>query len=116
MQAGRLRHRITVQAVTQTQNSYGEPTETWAAVGTVWADVRPARGSERFVSAGDQEQATITHRVRMRYVANLSPVNYRLVWREKVLDIEAVEDPTGRTAEMVVRCREVVEAGSITVL
>lgn len=108
MQAGTLRHRVAIQALTHTQNEYGEPVETWAAVGTVWAEVRAAAGAERFVSGADQEQATITHMVTMRWFDGLSPVNHRLVWRERTLDVESVRKPGRREAMCVVQCREVV--------
>ena len=110
-----MRHRITVQSLS-TVNQYGGPVETWSDVGTVWAEITPVRASERFIPAADQEQAAATHVVRMRYLAGLSPVNHRIVWGSKTLDIETVEDPTGRSAEMRVTCREIVATGSITVL
>ena len=115
MRIGKLRQRVTIQKVTHSQDaSYGSTVETWADVGTVWADVRAATGRERFVSGANTEAATATHTVRMRYLDGLSPVNHRLVWDSKVLDIEAVSDPTGRGAAMVVNCVEVANAGTIT--
>ena len=116
MLAGRLRQRVTVQLVSYTQNSYGEPVETWTDVGTVWADVLPARVQERFIASGDQQLATVTHTIEMRYLDGLSPVNHRLKWGTQILDIESVLDMTGRTASMRVLCREEISEGTITVL
>lgn len=108
MQIGPLRQRVTIQDFTVAQNAYGEPVETWANVTTVWAEVLPARGQERFVAAGDQQLATLTHVVRMRYYDGLSPVDHRLVWGSITLDVESVQDPDGRRREMRVLCREVL--------
>jgi SPP1 family predicted phage head-tail adaptor len=116
MQSGRLRHRVTVQVVSMTQNSYGEPVQTWTDVGTVWAQVLPARGQERFVASGDQQLATVTHTVEMRYLDGMSPVNHRLQWGTQILDIESVLDTTGKTASMRVLCREEISEGTITAL
>lgn len=116
MQSGKLRQRVTVQLVTQTQDSYGEPVESWAEIDTVWAEVKPATGQERFVASADQQLATLTHVVNMRYLDGLSPVNHRLLWGTRVLDIETVQDPTGRTATTKLLCREELETGTITAI
>lgn len=114
MQAGTLDERVTIQALTTVQNAYGEPVETWTDSATVWADVRPASGWERFVSGADQEQAVVSHVVTMRYQGGVSPVTHRFSWGGRVLDVEAVRDVTGRMAELQVLCREVIGAGEIT--
>lgn len=100
-----MRARVTIQSRTIAQNGLGEAIESWSTVATVPADVRMAGGAERYVNAGDQQQATITHVVRMRYRADVSPLE-RLLHGTRVLDIESAVDPDGRGRELVCMCVE----------
>lgn len=109
MRIGPLRKRVTLQRNTgTTQDAYGQPVASWQAVTTVWAEVVPASGLERFVPGAVQETAVLTHRVRLRYRSDVTP-GMRALWGSRVLDIERVDDPTGRRAETVLLCRELVE-------
>lgn len=105
MQSGRLRQRITIQTHTESRDALGASIWTWSTLAKVWAEVRMPYGSERFVSAADVEVAQVTHRVKIRYRDDVSPLN-RIVWRSRVLDIESAVDPDGRRRELVMMCRE----------
>jgi SPP1 family predicted phage head-tail adaptor len=71
--AGRLRHRVTIQALTpvydsdgdviQDQNT-GEVLRVWTTLGEVWAAVEPISGREFIQSAETQSQ--ITTRITIR--------------------------------------------------
>lgn len=114
MQAGRLRTRVTIQKEVVTRDTFGAEVNPWVAVATVWASVLPAgRGNrgETFLPTADQMVAMNTHRVRVRRRVGISP-KMRLVWGERVLAIESIEDPTGRGAELVLLCTEIVESTS----
>lgn len=108
MRIGPLRHRVTIQVKTSTQDSYNEPIPSWSAGTTVWARVAQQAGEEAFNAAADQEVATVMYNVTLRYRSDiiLSPYTHRLVWGTKVLDILAVRDPDGRNAAVVCMCRE----------
>lgn len=110
MRSGTLRERVTIQAATVSQDSYGEPIETWAnlaSVPTVWANVGSRAAGERFISGGEQVQAEITHTVRIRYRTDVT-VKMRLIWRTtRTLEIENVIDPDGRKSDLVLMCSEV---------
>lgn len=41
IQAGKLRHRITIQRETVTRDEYGSEVKTWDDLATVWASVEP---------------------------------------------------------------------------
>lgn len=41
IQAGNLRHRITIQRETTTRDAYGSEVKTWADLATVWASLDP---------------------------------------------------------------------------
>lgn len=87
MRAGRMDRRIVLQSVSRTQDAAGEPIETWAALATVWADVSPIRGNERFVD--NQEKAERTTRFRIRHRSDITADN-RISYGGNIYDIEAV--------------------------
>lgn len=109
MRIGPLRHRVTIQQMPGTQDAAGEPTKTWsniASIPSVWADVRPASASERFVGGGEQQQAIVTHNVTIRYRSDLNN-RMRVVWNSINLDIEGITDPSGKREYLKLQCREV---------
>lgn len=68
MRIGRLDRRITLLARTLARDSFGDATETFAPVATVWAQVIHDRGGElsRTNDAQRQAQAVVTFRIRWR--------------------------------------------------
>jgi SPP1 family predicted phage head-tail adaptor len=48
MRPGNMDRRITIKSKISTQNSYGEPIDTWIDIATVWAERRELRGDERW--------------------------------------------------------------------
>lgn len=48
MRAGLLRHRLKVQEPVETKNSVGEPIKEWTDVKTIWGEIEPIRGEERY--------------------------------------------------------------------
>lgn len=103
MNAGSLRHRVTIQQRAATQDGFGEPSDTWTDIATVWANVQPLRGEERFTA--QQMQAAIDHKVTMRYRAPLSAQN-RLMFGARILDIESVVNIDERNRTLEVFCKE----------
>lgn len=108
MLTGKLRHRVTLQANTPSQDSYNEPIDSWANVATVWGEVRQQSGREALSNATDQEVSTLMYTVVTRYRSDITinPYTHRWVWGTKVLDILAVRDPDGRSRTVVSECRE----------
>ena len=83
MRAGRLRHRITLQSPSGSQDALGERTTTWTdACAPVWAAIEPLRASEVFAAA--QNQASTTHRIQIRYDSSNSEIDSS--WRVKFGD------------------------------
>lgn len=108
MNAGKLRHRVTIQELVRTDDGYGGITETWQDVATVWAAVEPLRGNERY--RAQQVQAELTHKVAMRYRVGVKP-QMRLLYAGRVLEIEAVIDVEERHRWLELLCSEVVQNG-----
>ena len=53
MKAGRLRHRIRLDEVTNGVDSFGAPQKTWTQIAEVAADISSIRGQEYFASGRD---------------------------------------------------------------
>jgi len=105
MRAGDLRHRVTIQQKTVTQDTYGATVETWAALATVWANIEALSGREFFDS--QQTVAQADHRITIRYRADVKPT-MRAVEGSRTFDIQAVLDREGRRRTLELLCREVV--------
>jgi SPP1 family predicted phage head-tail adaptor len=72
MQAGKLRHRITLQEPVKEQNpTTGAVINTWRDVATLWAEVAPLSARE-FIAA-QASQGEVTTRITIRY--RESPAN-----------------------------------------
>lgn len=104
MLAGILRHRVAIQSKTVVQNDYGEETVVWTDERSVWASIEPLRGRE-YIEAKTL-QATVDHRIRMRYLADLTPVK-RIRYGERVFEIESVIHVREARIETQAMCREV---------
>lgn len=70
MRAGRLRHVITIQKMTETKDSYGAPVKSWENFAVVRAAIEPLNGREFFAAQSVRKENTI--RFRLRYVAGLT--------------------------------------------
>ena len=95
MLAQRLRHRVTIEKVTETRDADGGVVTAWAALhSAVPAEIVPVSGRE-FVAA-QAAQAGITARMTIRYMAGITP-KMRVVHGADIYNIEAVlPDPTLR--------------------
>lgn len=87
MRAGKLDRRIVLQAFTTTQDGYGEENESWSTFATVWAQVMPFTGRERFVA--DQVSGEADTRFRIRWRSDID-VTQRIVYDGDTYDIEGV--------------------------
>lgn len=104
MDAGRLRERVTVQQAAETRNALGETVLSWATYAERWASVEGV--SAREALAAGQQDVTITHRVRMRYLSGMTQ-NMRIVWRSRTLNIISLLEYDNQT-EHVAICEEAV--------
>lgn len=105
MQAGKLRHRVTIQEKDVTQNDYGEEVITWDDVATVWGAVEPLQGRE-FLEA-QRLGAEVNTRIRIRHRDGIVP-EMRVSWGDHAYDIEAVIAIEERQREIHLMCRELV--------
>lgn len=66
MQAGRLRHRVTIQNFTVGRTPSGQPIEEWVDSKTIWAEVKGVSGRELIASGAEKAESTIRVWVRFR--------------------------------------------------
>jgi SPP1 family predicted phage head-tail adaptor len=103
MRAGNLRHRVTIQRVAlATADSYGQQTEEWSDVATVWAEVRSLNGIEGWKAKQIQPEASV--QVLMRYTSDLTPAD-RLLYGTRYLHPVSVL-PDVRNTQLTILCRE----------
>jgi len=100
---GKMRERVTVQIASGATNALGETVLSWANSTAVWASVEGVSAREA-LDAGQQE-TTITHRVRIRYLPGLTQ-RMRFAWRTRTLNIVSLLE-YGNRSEHVAICEEV---------
>lgn len=91
----RMPHRVTVQSLTESVDSYGTVTETWADERDAWANVRTLNGTE--LQLVGRTHPVASYVVEMHHdPANVLTTKKRIVFGSKYLDIEHVENRGNR--------------------
>lgn len=107
MRAGRLNTRVGILRKTRATNTFGEEIETWNTIATVWAEIVPLRGAERF--AAMQTVAQIETKVRIRYRKGLTPLDRLYFWEKQhdIVDVVNLCQGVGwsRTTEIYTKAR-----------
>lgn len=110
MQAGKLRHRVTLQKLPDepNRNTFGEEMDDdsqWDDVATVWASVEPLSARERLTA--QQLYGEVTGRIRMRYYPGLHP-KMRAVFENRKFNIEGIVNKDERNIELELMVTELV--------
>lgn len=107
MQIGKLRHKIEIQVRNDppTTNAYGEPTEDWQTVKSVWGSITTPTGKQLYVA--EQLQAEVSHVVLLRHYDALTP-RHRLKFGTRIFNINFVGNFDERNIQQEVFCKEVV--------
>lgn len=105
MRAGPLRHRLRIERATEAPSSSGEPIPTWSSLRTVWAGIKPTRGSEGIHGGGPQGLENFLIRIRGLRSQDVGPKD-RLVevhGAGRTFDIVSVAniETLGRLVEIV---------------
>ena len=101
---GKLRERVTVQIATGTTNALGETVLTWNNSSAVWASVEGVSAREALISG--QQETTVSHRVRLRYLPGLTS-QHRFSWRSRTLEIVSLLEHGNRSEHEAI-CQEQV--------
>lgn len=103
MRIGQLRRRITIQQPVEVTDQYGTPAIQWQEFATVWAAVEPIRGREYILLKNTNSELTV--RIRIRYLPGVTNA-MRVVYDDRVFNIESVIDVDERHKEMHLMCAE----------
>lgn len=107
MEAGELRHRITIQEKSVTRDDFGGEVITWVTHCEAWAAIEPLQGRE-FIEAR-LAQAEVTDRIRMRYQAGIRP-EMRVLFGTRVYEIQTVLTTREIHHEIQMMCKEQINA------
>jgi SPP1 family predicted phage head-tail adaptor len=102
---GQLDTKAVIQQPAETRNSLGEFQLTWSDWKTRYIALLPLSGTETINALA--LEATVTHRVRMRYTDGLKP-KYRIVAEGRTFEIISVLEK-GRRVEHELLVTEVVD-------
>ena len=100
--AGKLRERVTVQIASGSTNTMGETVLAWSNSTSVWASVEGVSARESLANA--QQEISVTHRVRLRYLPGLTQ-NMRFAWRNRTLEIVSLLEHGNRSEHEAI-CQE----------
>lgn len=103
MRAGTLSQRITLEKPSVTTDPTWGTTPGWVTGAEAWASVLPVVADEQSGKQG--VQSGTTYEVRLRFNPEVSS-EWRVLWRQKVLDIVSVVDVGGRRRELLIRAVE----------
>ncbi len=106
MNAGKLRHQVTIKKPIETQNAYGEPEVRWQDIATVWAQVEPLRGREYFASK--QMVAEVEVRITIRYRSDVTAKMKIAKGTDDYL-IETIINVMERNRELQLMCKRFTE-------
>ncbi|HZP33965.1 MAG TPA: phage head closure protein [Candidatus Acidoferrales bacterium] len=106
LEAGKLRHLISILQVAPAQDSFGgvstdQATETIYA--RVWANVETLTGRELY--AAQQKVSQVTHRITMRYMPGIV-ARMNIGFGTRLFQIQAVENPDERPHVLILLCIE----------
>jgi SPP1 family predicted phage head-tail adaptor len=100
---GALRHRLTIEEPARAADDGGTAIVTWAGIGEAWAAIEPISGRE--IVAADGLGGRITHEVRLRWRADVTPA-HRLRLGTRLFDIRSIIDEGELRRWLVLRCEE----------
>ena len=111
MQAGRLRHRVTIQNFTLSKTPSGQPVESWADGKTIWAEVKGISGRELLAAGVERADATI--RVWVRFRTDISASSRLKVlngpYKDAVLSVTGPPVPDIKGTRLEILCKQGTE-------
>lgn len=105
MQAGKLRHRLTIQKRSQQQNGYGEESQAWADEATVWGSIRPLGVIEQVQA--QKTVGNVSHIVEFRAPQIDPSPEKRIIFGERVFEVIGQMDWDERNIRVRVMCKEI---------
>ena len=104
MRIGDLRHRVELHSFTSVADGMGGTTDSWTLVDKVRAAIWPVSAKEQM--RADAPTMTITHRVRIRYYADLTPA-WRIMFGTRYFSIVSLININEKNEVLDLLCKEV---------
>ena len=104
MRSGNLKHKITIQSYTETQNDFGEVIKGWSDFKTLYASITPLTAKEFFKSGVFNE---VTHKIEMRYTQGIKP-KMRVLYGDREFSIESVINIREANKTLQLVCKELI--------
>jgi len=105
MRAGLLRHKITIQRVSESQDSYGEADQTWSTFRIVKAGKRNLSGQENQVN--DVRNPVRMVEFKIHYISGVTN-KMRIKHGDAIFNILFTDNLNDLNRDLVIVCREVV--------
>lgn len=103
--AGELRHRVAIQALSSSYDSRGQNNGTWSTSTTVWGNIETLDGRE--LEHARKIYANASHRVTIRYMSASTLTNKnRFLFGSRVLNIGHINKVDQVSEALVVLCSE----------
>lgn len=106
MRAGSLRHKITFERQSATQDSFGGVPDTWTSLGDRFASLEPMRGNEKEVQSGEISRLMVKLKVRYDSLTKTITPSDRITWNGSVFDIHAIENAHFKNRELILTVEE----------
>lgn len=104
MNPGRLRHRIVIQQLTETQDSAGQLIPAWKDLATVWAEKKHDSSREFF--SVQKVYSEVTDLFIARHLPGVN-TRMRVSYDGRHYDILGADDQDGRRRELYLICKVV---------
>ena len=104
---GERRHKIDIQQKSMVPDGQGCETTVWVAyLPQIWARVLSISGKQAMENMA--LQAKVSHQVNIRYQPGILPGQMRVVYNNRVFQIQNVLNPEERNIELNMLCIEMV--------
>jgi len=104
--AARLRERITIEQVTETQDSQGGISESWATYAVRQAGTQPLNGREFFEAQQTASQTDYRFRLRYDDLTKSITTKMRITWKSRTFDITGVINESECNREIIIMAVE----------
>ena len=113
MQAGRLRHRVTIQNLTPSRTPSGQPVEKWEDGKTISAEVKGRSGREMMASGAEHAEATIRVWVRFKSGSSIYATSRLKVlsgpYKGQTLNVVGPPIPDPKGTQLEILCKQGTE-------
>jgi len=102
---GARRSRVAFQKKQTSDDGLGGQAVSWPITGYAWAEMNALDERGREAIGGMQLQGRAAYHVDIRYRTGVEP-EMRMLWRDKTLEIQSVQDDTGLSRRLILLVTE----------